>query len=166
MRKTNWITDKRGYRYARMSNHPNANKNGYISEHRFVMSNSIGRPLRPDEIIHHINGNRSDNQIQNLRIVTRREHVRNHNSGENHSLWKGGSIVKSCVYCGKDFDTHAHNRNESAKYCSRKCYWNSMSGPTKTCVVCGKEFRPRNPATQPGKYCSMKCSGIGRGKHK
>jgi hypothetical protein len=39
-----------------------------------------------------------------------------------------------------------------------------MRGEDKVCQVCGKLFRPRNPATSPGKYCSMKCSGIGRRK--
>ena len=38
------------------------------------MEEHIGRPLRSDEIVHHINGNTYDNRIENLKIVTRSEH--------------------------------------------------------------------------------------------
>ena len=39
-----------------------------VREHRVVMSSFIGRPLRLNEIIHHKNGIRTDNRIQNLSI--------------------------------------------------------------------------------------------------
>ena len=46
--------------------HPNANPLGYVFEHRFVISEKIGRPLLRSEVVHHINGVRSDNRIENL----------------------------------------------------------------------------------------------------
>lgn len=60
-----------GYVYARRTGHPNANKNGWMHEHRAVMSDHIGRPLLPLENVHHINGHRDDNRIENLELWTR-----------------------------------------------------------------------------------------------
>lgn len=47
---------------------PNASKRGYVPEHVFAMSQRLGRPLRPDERVHHKNGRRDDNSDDNLEL--------------------------------------------------------------------------------------------------
>jgi len=60
------IVEGRGYIYRYKPNHPFSNKDGYVFEHRLVMEEHIGRYLSIDEIVHHKNNNRADNDIKNL----------------------------------------------------------------------------------------------------
>lgn len=58
--------------------HPFADINGRIKEERLVMEAHLDRYLSKDEIVHHINHIRTDNRIENLRLMTRSEHSRFH----------------------------------------------------------------------------------------
>jgi len=52
------------------------NINGdFVAEHRYLMEQKLNRKLTNDELVHHINGDSSDNRIENLRIVSRKEHA-------------------------------------------------------------------------------------------
>lgn len=81
-RKNMWKIEGRvrsnGYIWAKCPNHPNAFKDGYVLEHRIVVENNIGRLLRKDELVHHIDGNKTNNNISNLLIVSASEHTRIH----------------------------------------------------------------------------------------
>lgn len=61
-------TMKQGYVCVRMPDHPNAAKNGYVKEHILVMSKHIGRSLLKNEMVHHKDGNRTNNDISNLEL--------------------------------------------------------------------------------------------------
>ena len=52
--------------------HPNSNSKGRMLEHRLVMSEHLGRPLTEYETVHHINGDRFDNRIENLELWSSR----------------------------------------------------------------------------------------------
>jgi hypothetical protein len=67
-----WITPE-GYRKCLIGKdhlfRSMATLNGEIYEHRLIMAEHLDRPLEKNETVHHINGNRADNRIENLQIT-------------------------------------------------------------------------------------------------
>lgn len=62
-----------------MPEHPNATKQGYVYEYRLLMEKKIGRYLNSEEVVHHINGDKNDNRVDNLMLFKNHaEHKRYH----------------------------------------------------------------------------------------
>lgn len=59
---------KAGYVMVRAPRHPRASGSGYVFEHILVMEDHLGRRLGPDETVHHLNGVRDDNRLENLEL--------------------------------------------------------------------------------------------------
>lgn len=64
--------------YPRRVNPEFLNSGGWQYEHRLVVMEALGRRLRTDEHVDHINGNKLDNRLENLRVVLAPEHGRRH----------------------------------------------------------------------------------------
>ncbi len=111
------VIKKGDYEYALVPNHPKATKNGYVLMHRVVVENSIGRLLLPKEVIHHKDGNKKNNVIDNLEVMFNSNHVRMHKS-------TGRAITnKVCKECGKAFEieTRKTRKRQLNFFCSRAC---------------------------------------------
>lgn len=63
-----------GYVQISAPNHPNKSSRGYVFEHRLVVEKSLGRYLTSEEIVHHLNGRKTDNRLENLAVVSRHNH--------------------------------------------------------------------------------------------
>jgi len=83
--KTGRCFDKTsGYVLILCPNHPHHKTGNYVHEHRLVMEQFLGRYLQSEEEVHHLNGNRSDNRLENLKLFN--------NDSEHAKFEKRGSF--------------------------------------------------------------------------
>lgn len=81
--------------------------------HRWLMEQHLGRELRPDEHVHHVNHDPYDNRIENLELVAPAAHQERHHPAEH-------PIEKGCVVCGRHFVPHKTKRARQ-QTCSWSC---------------------------------------------
>jgi len=115
-------------------------KDGYLSvkvgvrkyklEHRIVMEAVLGRPLRSDEEVHHINGVKLDNRRENLRLVSPSEHQTFHTA---HHRYQRRRITLPCERCGMTFERRPKLAGQ--RFCSRSCRSRATGGRKKAAVT-------------------------------
>jgi hypothetical protein len=64
---------------------------GYVLRYRIVAEKALGRPLRDDEVVHHIDGNTSNDSADNLQVMTKSEHSMHHAQERKH---RGGLVAE------------------------------------------------------------------------
>lgn len=111
-----WRVDKAlGYMYSIDKSSPYASKNGRVWQHHHVMCEHIGRPLRDDECVHHIDRNRANNDLSNLMLMTKSEHSALHAREDGRSQPKADIV---CANCGSVFFAPV---GDERKFCSVVC---------------------------------------------
>lgn len=139
-----------GYRVIYRPEHPRAMQNecwkGYVYEHIVVAEKYNGAPLREDEIIHHLDGVRDNNQYTNLLILTQKQHGKLHawlNAGApgiERFRENGENSLKSKVvpnrFCSRCAETL---QGKQQSFCSETCYNmcnRKVERPSKTQLEC------------------------------
>ena len=117
--------------------------------HRAVWEYCNGE-IPSDCLIHHIDGDPSNNDISNLELIKKSEHKKIHiqMTPEEHYI---------CEYCGKEY-TRKH-KGKPNRFCSRECChkWNyKYNHEIRICLVCGKEFSTYKYGSK--KHCSKECA--------
>jgi predicted nucleic acid-binding Zn ribbon protein len=115
----------------------NSNWKGYVYEHIVCACEMLGRNIKDGEVVHHLNGDRSDNRYENLLVLDGSQHIKLHN-------W-----LRSCDFNHESVD-------ENGKNCKKAKY---IPYAHAFCKICGRTLQRDNKNT-----CSKECNSIFRRK--
>jgi hypothetical protein len=101
-----------------------------VSVHRYLMEQHLGRSLLSNELVHHINGDRYDNRLENLEVQSPKQHSREHNLGRKHSAETRAKM--SAAHIGRQYrkgfvhpEETKKKISESVKKTRREKFWSS-----------------------------------------
>lgn len=106
--------DSKGRALIYSPNHPHPTKGRYCYRYRLVVESHLGRFLRRDEVVHHINGNHQDDRLENLQVLSPKEHNKISANQQKKCGWSRSFIC--CVLCETKEIPHKGNG-----FCD-KCY--------------------------------------------
>lgn len=168
-KNSSWKSNERitsnGYIRIYMPEHPLSDESGRILEHRYVAEKYLAKDdelievdnkkvLNPNLDVHHIDKNKLNNNVDNLKILTRSDHAKIH-QGEKH---KNNSVIKICQSCGNEYSV-IKSRENTSKFCSKECANNYRNKDRikLECPICHKVFLiSKNEKNRT--CCSVECS--------
>lgn len=120
MWKIEKIVSKGDYNYVIVRDHPFRTKHDYVLEHRIVVENHLKRILDSNEVVHHKDGNKKNNVIENLEVLSDSLHRREHSK----AIGRKCCIVK-CPNCDLLFEKlqNKTHLSKSGRFttCSMRC---------------------------------------------
>lgn len=106
--------------------------------------------------VHHIDGNKDNNDIHNLQLINKVKHATIHAKKQVNE-----KIIKICEQCGEEYQS-SKNVAHKQRFCSEKCKAryrraNGLNNTIRICKNCGKEFICDN--TSKKVFCTRSCAG-------
>jgi hypothetical protein len=119
-----------GYVLAWKPDHPRASR-GRVFDHILVMESALGRLLEPWEQVHHLDGDKTNNRLENLELHSNSDHQKLHWALRTER--KRETVV--CSVCGSSFELVPW-KAKTTKYCSKECRgrgrWQTRRSKTTT----------------------------------
>jgi len=104
-----------------------------VLEHRYVIEQYLGRSLKFNEKVHHLNGIRNDNRLENLELVSNQsEHIHNYHN----KIWQKRKINNTSV----DWRKYSIPNKDYLHDERRKCIVDSCIIPERTRQLCNKHY--------------------------
>src|SRR3990167_2912844 len=130
-------------------NHPHCHKNKYVYEHRLIMEKYLGRYLKRDEDVHHVDGNIKNNKIKNLKVLSHKKHTSLHNKNRIFKAWikrikskkfqKPENINDKAVFYINSKKRYTYIVNKCIK--CNNLFWTSQHNPSTICCKFIKDRR-------------------------
>lgn len=116
---------------------PKLQKNGYLTitignkkhyVHRLIMEEYLGRKLKSNEQVHHINENKTDNRIENLQVISNKKHKKLH--AKENGLGKNRVGIEPTNKTTKDIQNKIQSLRKNGYLLSEICNITKLSYPT------------------------------------
>lgn len=130
----------KGYILILKKEHPFCPKGGYVFEHRLIMEKKLGRFLKHDEIIHHKNGKKDDNRIENLELMKLSDHTKKHNQNRKLSLETREKISKKSKLRLKNKENHPLYKNINKDIIDLKSKGMNVKNICSILKICKKTY--------------------------
>ncbi len=145
-------------------------RNKYVYEHHLVWWLKTGQLLRPDQVIHHLDGDKHNNDYANLALITKKEHLNEHRKDFKFK-YSTERVELKCSWCNQLFQmlkssyVYKLKQEQNKFYCCRshqvraqqKVRVQQSPRISKTCEVCAKEFKA---ILERARFCSKKCTSV------
>ena len=128
--------------------YPGAKANGNIMEHRYVMQEHLNRALLPEEVVHHNNGFKKDNRIENLTLFDNsNSHTIYHNYDSSEiKETTNDNGAKHCSVLQQVVEIHRPGYQRVCKNCGNNFYVMDKNNPRQFCSpVCRANWVNHNP---------------------
>lgn len=152
-----WYPDKRGY----WMGHPKGKKSP-MRLHQYVWEYYNG-PIPDGYHVHHKDFNPDNNEIENLELITKHEHLCYHSNLQD-KVWARNNMLTKAIPAAKEWHKSEAGKAWHSKHGKESMAVRLENKVTKTCQFCGKEYEVPEMMAEGSRFCSNNCKSAWRRK--